>query len=380
MPHNPMRVVTVPIQSHSPGCEKVCCAGYIRVEAVLNPLRNDPAFMNTEINPIFSADNFFHDPEIFRPALMQALRLTTKLIDATLPFFHTILWGKTVVLQEETADLRKRIQFVDEGTELTEHSRRLTQADLKRFAGRIVFKFDDESGCSGCELEIDPKTGKDRAVISLNRAVYDETLNAYWNGTDAAHDAWIQTRVAVTLGHELVHAIMSLTHGNNIEAYFGDSQVAEEGFEWEKRTFGGTFYLEDKKSCYYQIHTTPSELKGTLVLEDWPCLKEVETYEREGWAIGVRGDVPKVNIRWNVSISHFLNLLQESWWETEYARRGPAALRPPKVTGARYMTKGAALVPYYIEDDEEGLADTVPRGYEALQQGLVVPADGPADL
>ncbi|KAK6390572.1 hypothetical protein LTR65_005443 [Meristemomyces frigidus] len=259
----------------------------------------------------------------------------------------------------------------------------MTQADVERFADQIVFDMDD-SGSSCTKIEVDPKTGKPRAVIAIGKALYEEVLEAYKNGTDAANDGWLQMRIASDICHEVAHAIMGLTHGAGVEAYFGDSLVAEEGYEWEKRAFGGVFRPEWPacKVPRYYVDSTPAAVKGMIVLGDWPCRSLVKAYQSRGWPIGVRGEVPKVHIVWHTPIAYFVNLLQGSWWATEFASRGPSALHPPKITGCRYVTRDGppvSSVVYYTTEDEEHLADTVPRGYEANWRGLVVPMEGPGD-
>lgn len=390
-----MKNVTVVHHAQSPACGGVCCDGDNRIEAIFNVPGNDPAFMSTKVHPIFRAENFPHESNISRPCLMQALRLATRFIDSTLPFFYTLMWGETVVLREESQDAPGQIHFVDVKEELTDLQRSRTQADLERSADWIIFRLDEREGCSGVGIEFDLEAKKSWVVINIEKMQYEDLLHAYEHGTDAVHNAWIQTELARTICHEVVHAIMVLAHGGKVEAYFGDSQVAEEGFEWEKRLFGGIFKLQNRfpRPSPYRVDNVPSAMERMIVLTEWPNMTTVSDYKENDWKIGVRGEVPKAHICWHTRAPYFINLLQDSWWSTEYASKGLAALQSKKVTGARYVASEVEFladgvlvdtvpkvyedVPYYIETDEEGLVDTIPRGYEATETGLIVPMDGP---
>lgn len=128
---------------------------------------------------------------------------------------------------------------------------------------------------------------------------------------------------------------------------------------------------------YYKVDGVPSAMAKMIVLDHWPNAVTVQGYQRYGFHIGIRGEVPPVHVRWNTSIMFFINLLQTSWWDDEYARKGPRAVQSRKVTGFRYQpdARGACKAYEESEGDADGEAEetinTVPDGYLVTAEGLI---------
>jgi len=362
--------------NHQTGCECQGCSGFDRAEHLSDVPEKDVPFSNILIHPIFGVAEFCNDSDIFRPILMQSLRLCTLLLDVSLPFYHTIFFGDVVVLREGNGELNKQLLFINEHTELTSAEKQATRAKLQELRGRIIFELDSEPHCSGCRVEKNEKTGETRAIISINRNHYEQVKHIFWKGTDAVHEAYVQVYTAGAIMHEVAHAFMDLTHGQGVEAYFEGSRVAEEGYEWEVRTFGGVLseiFKQETAGPRYRVEGYPSRLKGMVVLSEWPNKTIVKEYQSEAWVIGAMGELPDTHIKWNTDMSHFFNLLQSSWWRTEYAHRGPQALRFTKKTGYRFITDEAGKSVAYNDPKNKEIHGTIPEGFQTNSNNLIVP-------
>lgn len=380
-----MSVITYPQYPDNPSGNGIDRAGYYRIESIAKAQKAD---LNNDIHPIFSAKNFYRDDKyIYRPALTRGLQLLTRLMEASLPFWHTVFFGEVVVLRPASESEGKCIRFINEVETLTADQKVRTRQSLEQLAERIMFDLDeDPKGCSSCEIRTHNDEDEERAFISLGITFYEKVENAHWDGTDIVKYSWLQTQIASTYGHELAHVAVLLARAEGdtrLSSFFGDSQVTEEGYEWENRIFGGILREvalpgggNGADACYHS-DGHPSAMTGMIALEDWPNFPRVASYKSKDWAIDVQGELPQVYIRWNTPITYFVNLLRTSWWETEYAQAGSRALRLHKMAGYRYVPDGKGSISSYNADEgaEEaaGLACSVPRGYEATADGLIVP-------
>ncbi|KAK5136607.1 hypothetical protein LTR08_002621 [Meristemomyces frigidus] len=393
-----MPVTTYPVKGHTPGCAKVCCSGFNQIQFMDEVQFKDPKFaativphalFNNTVKFDFSDMNNLNTPYMDRDCMMPALRLATLLVESTLPFFHTIIYGEFVVLREASETGWKSIQFTNETTELTlkPEWKELTSKSLIMMSSRISIGFDPNPSCSSTSATTDPVTGEVRVEILLNRATYNTLYNAYHSqATDPAQDVLVQTMLAGTLGHEMAHAVMILAHGVNVEAFFGDSPVAEEGYEFEVRAFGGMITVIGTDLTVSGLHhyypsyemNVSTGVPGMIVLETFPNRGLVQRYKKNNWKMGVRANVSAVHVRWNTNIAHFIRLFTHGFWEREYTANGIRVVHSPKVTGCRILTMlDGTQVPY--EDapvDGVAIPDTIPTGYRVSPMGLIHPSTG----
>jgi len=299
--------------------ECIDCSSFKRAEHLTDAPTADPVFENLSIDAIFRYKWFIQDDDISKPAMLQSLRLCTMLLYASLPFWHTIFFGEVVVLRDRAEGVSKQILFINERTELTEEEEALTLARLEELAGRIVLELEDGGeDCSSCDLaeeDEDDPDAKPSVVILLNRKLYGDLERVVKHRTDIVKDSWVQVEGAGTLGHEMAHAVMVLTHGDILEAYFEGSQVSEEGFERERRTFGGilkAIYRTDKGPARYVVDGTPSALDKMIVMQEWPNAQTLALYRHKKWEMGNMGSLFDVSTTWNIPVSYVVNLLQAS--------------------------------------------------------------------
>lgn len=142
-----------------------------------------------------------------------------------------------------------------------------------------------------------------RSVIKISKKLYDELAAAYEHPTDVPNLLWMQTKFAVMLVHENMHAYSNAIFGKlDREPYFGNAAVAEVGFEIEKRLFGGrmaTLYDAAHVDKQYDVHVyehngIPSKLRGVLILWEYPSQGLLEEYGESG-SMGLR--VPREELR-----------------------------------------------------------------------------------
>ncbi|TKA25187.1 hypothetical protein B0A50_05885 [Salinomyces thailandicus] len=361
--------------------DPTCCTGFNRDEYLDQVPQRDPLFDTLPIHPIFARPYFTNVRCIFSDfylAYEPAFRLATLLIEASLPFFHTLMYGEFIVLRRARESSHwRQILCINEVKELTEQQAQRTRRALQKLAGSIRFNVNEARDASVCTYEKNPLTDKWVASILIDPVLDEEIDFIFTNPTDIAY--WSATHVdaATTLMHELAHAVRMLRHGRGCDVFFEGNYTSEEGFELEKRLFGG---VVDEDTGYYILPDgTRSRLKNMKILLDWPDAGLIGNYKETNLAMSTIGEVPKVSVKWNTRMSHFINLLQTSWWVTEYGRRGSEALRFEKIQGQRIFFNNVFSVGGITEvfdprkASEAANRESIPKGYRVDSKGLIVP-------
>ncbi|KAK5129133.1 hypothetical protein LTR08_003885 [Meristemomyces frigidus] len=314
------------------------------------------------------------------------IQLTLHLIEATLPFFHTIFFGKYTELEKGKRARKARqgrkaikrvlgkIWFNDEKTVLTEEEKDLTRRRLEDIASRIYFKVGTVKGACYIQRLLSPK---DSVVIGIDEyfcAALEKAHKSLQTSEpcDAALYAYLQVDFASALGHELAHAMKILTHGKDY-AYFGNNPVAEEGLEWQHRALGGFIRtVENYNRPNYYVDGAVSGINGMIVIEDIPNARSVKQYAAKGAPLAIRQDLPtppSVHILWNTSIVHFIKLCQTSFWQNEFVEKGLTAVQFPKNTGGRMLVKDDGSEQYYeVDENDPGNLAPLPKGYVLIQK------------
>lgn len=190
-----MSVTTRVINPGLSYCQNIYLSGYYRTQSVFNAPDAD---LDNPIHRIFRTQNIEHGPFLDRNVLMGSLRLCTKLIEASLPFWHTVFFGEVVEIRKTSESDGRQIRFVNEERRLTVIQEKDIQKALRGMANDIVFMLTlDEKTNGFCDLDL--STGKPRCIIYLGVNYYDRLREAYLHGTDVANWSWLQVKIAINL-------------------------------------------------------------------------------------------------------------------------------------------------------------------------------------
>lgn len=179
----------------------------------------------------------------------------------------------------------------------------------------------------------------ERSKVRINKRLYDDLDKAQGTG-DTILIAKLQLELAVTLVHEIGHAIDNLAHGKLHHGHFlGKGIVCEPGFDIETRLLGGrlaTLYqgLEREQNQrdfadQYYFNEKLSNLRGVLVIWEYPDQGvDYEYSKRKGFK--TRENVKNVrhlDLAWRLPMKHVMRLFNDEFWTHEYPAN-PTALRP----------------------------------------------------
>lgn len=381
---------TVPIMLHT-DCEAICCSGFLRCENLTNV---PPTDLSNAVHPIF-AEQRFTDERINYSVLEQSLRLTSRLIEMSLPFFYTLFFAGVKACHSDTADV-KGLEFNNLSQRLTISQAARTRDMLHSLCGVITFQVEDDDTYDGgrCmavhdgeSLHSDGLRGL-RSVIFIGQRVYNEAVKVHHGTTpDAVYRLSIQFQVAVLLGHELAHSVVEAVHSKTPQHRFflPTSQVAEEGYEWETFTFGGLISSSIPANSaslipFYRIDGAPSAQENMFTIKQWPHPIITQYYLSNGLNLATRGELRSTFIKWNVDFLFIQNLFQTRWWDETVALHGIRALQPKLMTGYRFK-----LNPSTNEAEQRrpwdcfgDLTSAVPEGYVSTPGGLLMRASAPA--
>jgi hypothetical protein len=182
----------------------------------------------------------------------------------------------------------------------------------------------------------------EKSRIYISASMYD-TLRDAQGTNDIPLLLKLQFEFAVTLVHEIGHALDNLCHGQLAWNHFcGDSIVCETGFELENRLFGGhlTMFCEGwedpKKWNRYHHDGQRSSLSGVLVLWEYPYQGAVAAYRDHG-SMQTRGELKNIrplDVAWRVPVTFLQNFFEDTFWVSEL---------PANKNALRYMFDGLLL-------------------------------------
>lgn len=268
------------------------------------------------------------------------MRLASRFLTspAAMLFLHTVFFGKPEPIEDVLHGERhmQSFEFREETSELTDEQIQRTMRALEAFTDSIFVGL-----CDGGD---DDQTGKtfypwidDGAIIMFARSNCEALIQATKDGRQD-DIAWLTMRIAMTLIHEIGHAVCMVTHGLG-HYYFPGSPVSEEGFEIAARLFGGPIYMVPHGDCDHGMGcNTP---QSRIVLLRWPAPCMVGLYLKSESCIGVRGDFGKPSRTPAVVPFSFVKMvLQDGFWENEVPTLGLKGLHP---VCSEEMTLGGGL-------------------------------------
>lgn len=153
------------------------------------------------------------------------------------------------------------------------------------------------------------------SVISINHELYKLALSR--NSQTAEEAAMLDLNLAVTMLHEVAHALGNASMGARAtEDFFETSLIAECGWEFESRIFGMCPAIKTKskgESHWVLWQTTDGMTKSGYDL-DLLC--------RNAWKL------PKRAIKFPFNPKFALSLVSDSFWSGIFARKGALAVLP----------------------------------------------------
>ncbi|USW56995.1 hypothetical protein Slin15195_G103140 [Septoria linicola] len=362
-----------------PGCGGMCCKEFFRIERITTAPMPD---LTNELHPLFAQGKFamFYN-ELTSPSILShALQLASNLLEASLPFWHSIMLadirplaeleniGAGEVQYEIFDEVKHTAKRPETLTSRQQHETRLRLHQLAEYVTYAIWSDSDDAhderndggavtdntyfiNRNKCLLERSYFwTGK-ASQISLHPAILI-SLQRYQHGTDLVAYHWAAFHLAVTLCHELAHAACAARRPqvvgycgklwdqeSNGNLFFKGSDVAEPGYEWEARTFGGLItrlrttpenHLRGQPvPPLYQVNGIDTAMSGMLVVRQWLAPDMVTLYKRMNGQTGLRekNSVAEKEKYWNFSFGNIHRLFQQEFWNLDTHRR-PGALWP----------------------------------------------------
>ena len=339
---------------HTPGeCGSICCSGFLKVEHCWNlPQPN----LSNPIHPMLLERHFVPNSDIVYRTLGPALRLASRFIDNTLPYWYMQITSAVRNLGPNAIG-EAQYEYVRYRTQLTDGEQRSTREYMREMAGHVTFEFHNDGDTESSyttpryDRKADPRLFNGYpSVISLKCSLY---RNLLLHPTDIIYQARIIFALANEICHELAHAVLniSLPDANVVEHYFFPGcSISEDGMSWEGSTYGGII-LDPVHSSYsfkapfYRIDGRPSAHTNMTAMVSWPCSLFERAYRDGGHLFETRGpNLSEVYPVRNVSIQWFVYILRDNFWDSLVPRVGRSALRPEMLPSA-YFFKGVDLVP-----------------------------------
>lgn len=282
------------------------------------------------------------------PAMEQSCLLASRWITSGLliPFFHSIIY----------AGMRRKVWTdnkgkLNDGTgtfgheylpEVFDPRRKIDQAEydtvctvlLHVLPNYITYDYTPREYGEGGYAIPQEKCAKGRwsSVIHLSVQTIDDLKEAENNSEDVPLLLSLRFQLAITLVHELAHAVMMYSEGDaflkwthekhKFEPFFGPDLVSETGFELERNLFDGhltRLWGSDNNTKVYRHDNRLSALKGIWVLWDWPYQGIVDEYRAEGGEVlfGVRYEPKRfraLDRAWRVGLPFIQKFFSETFW------------------------------------------------------------------
>lgn len=219
--------------------------------------------------------------------------------------------------------------------------------------------------------------------IQISRQLYNRLrdASAASDTPDLALRLALQFQLAVTLVHEVFHALVNAVEGPlQTEPFLWDATIAEMGFEAEAKLFGGLKeqhflheHSEDETAdpkpillhSYIGEHRQ-SHLAGISILLGYPNHSIIDRYSGGAHFMSTRnvGRLPENDLGWRVKMSWVKKLFQNSYWQgltTQQRRKG---LIPPRDVG-QFFNPGENTL-----EEVEPTVTRIPNGYRIATDGL----------
>ena len=363
-----------------PGCSGVCCSDFYRIEVMetvpLPTLKHEP-------HPLFTEEKLqcLYRRLANDDILDHVSQLATNLVEASLPFWHSILLGNIRAISERDKhgelqyEIYNEVNYTTNRPEaLTAEQQQDTRDRLIQLAEHISYEIRDPEAPTdqfGGDASTEHKewihrfrnphhfwSGR-KSIIELSA---DFEANVISNQNTAKSDPvcyyWTAFWLAINLVHELAHAAVFARHPQVLgegkhstgNLFFEGSNVAEPGYEWEARTFGGLIGCRPwinngprpqhdgdeslEVEALYHVDNKPSSLVGMFCNRVWPCPNAVQGLVEGDSQIGTRAhpSMPERMFFWNVGFPEIHKLFQQETWDDPSFREAEA-LWPERKTG-----------------------------------------------
>jgi hypothetical protein len=292
-----------------------------------------------DIHPLFRKSQFFgdidYDTVFRRPAI-----LATRLLDTpqALHWVYAFLYGTNTKAETPLGFIPEGDAAAPRGTELPRQYAcnkaigQLTAEDLKDvrkalagLAHRCHFEVRDIASL-GQNQQSD--INKEYSIITINGSIYTRALQR--QAHTEAENALIDLDLAVTMLHEVAHALNVTYMDNRLESFFEGSLIAEHGWELESRLFGLVPHIELDGSPVQEPHWYAWQTQEFFERDDY----DVEFLCRSEWKL------PKSCPQLAMDPRFAIKLCSDAFWEGEYLQQGAVALIPDVVQNLCRVGKG----------------------------------------
>lgn len=276
----------------------------------------------TLIHPLFRKDMFpnkdktLMDVEIYDNIVRRPAILASRLLDSpqALHYFYGTYFRRNCQVPGTWHEVYVSGKSV---TELSLRDIEATRKQLILLTGRVSFEFAELQGIVvGQRNRCTEVTGVRgcKSAIQLSMQLYSAAQNK--DRTDD-ENAEVDFQIAITMLHELAHAVHNDVQGSAYEDCFEDSFVAEAGYELAARIFGmATWgFRPNRKTTWFNWQSRYLQLGS---------------HDLDGTCYDQRR-LPKKIARYEMDPSFIQKLFDKGFWDGEYATRGGVALLPAPV-------------------------------------------------
>jgi hypothetical protein len=287
--------------------------------------------LENEVHPIFANVNF---PGVRYEILLPALRLASLLIESerSLDFFHALWFGRDKKVFTREGEDQWHWAYFRSKKCLSARDRAMVKSRLNTLAHMISFYRGKKMESGGETAYAETSIGNCRSA--LNTGDFAGATSAIYYSESHYHDLLsldcldsnetamrLHFNFASLMGHELGHAAAAAAFGNEGDLPFECNVMGEYGYDWQNYVFGGI----------------PSIFWGPQsedILEEWPSAGIGKLYKRKDWPIWLQdNECPDVDVDWYIPLAYVRKLFWPSFWEFDLPRRGPDALKVPKILG-----------------------------------------------
>ncbi|SMR43095.1 unnamed protein product [Zymoseptoria tritici ST99CH_1E4] len=311
------------------------------------------------------------DPER-SPSIQPAIRLYMHFLDCALPIFHTLLREPALLLRKTPSKPRVWL-YPEPLLDLTAEQKSRTWTQLGEIGKKVywVVGVADEYGLKpsdeGNTLALSDRPLHDAGLVGLGSRITTNLtmMQAVENAANSEGQKLHMFNLAVLWLHEISHAVANavLPATRQEKMFLGPwSSTSEDGFEVEDRLFGGRFV-----ECHKPILNTP------MVLQEWPDVETLRTYQQSGEPILTRGSAEKLTrewtVQWRVEPSYWERMFEEDFWKKDLMVGRSDALWPDKNVGVLRHFDGGEQ---FEEEEETVERELEIEGYERRCNGLFV--------
>jgi hypothetical protein len=292
-----------------------------------------------DIHPLFRKSQFIGDID-YDTAFRGPSILATRLLDTpqALHFVYAFLYGTNAKAETPLGFIPEGAPAAPRGTELPRQYAcnkaidQLTAEDIQDvrealagLAHKCHFELRD--------MESDGETAqwpenKQYSLITIKDSIYRRALLR--QAHTEAENALIDFNLAMTMLHEIAHALNITYMGNRLESFFEGSLIAEHGWEFESRLLGLVPHIESDGSPLHEPHWYAWQTQEFCKRDCY----DAEFLCRSEWKL------PKSCPELAMDPRFAIKLCSDEFWKGEYLQQGAVALIPDVVRALCRAGKG----------------------------------------